>query len=477
MIGPESGDDSTTHVSETSLNSNEISMEKVEPFTTPKPETTTASTLNSTILAEAFQFVGALMRSLGMGDIVDGISTVLPSSTATELLKRMDVGGWVSKYQAKYIAYAREFNLGYCYMEYGIYNVANEGVGNLISRVFGTGRMNRRIRRSRKPGRLNKVVTISDSVDVIRNASEPVMEPSPGTGTSRRVNLVPPPGYVKEKTNAGTGSAGSNRQSTSNQSQGPNLMNMANMLMQVAAGGNGGDGDKVTGLLQNALPLLGQVATSPMVQGVVSNIVANFLTPPDNNKPQQQRPPSQKFSSIGEENNEIEPLPRPPVQQSTNNGRPPPQQQQEDSGLIGMLGQIAQTYVKHYFSSKNPPPRPVTPKPTNNPEKNSIPSTSTQASPLAEEKSDIVETISEVAKPFFISYFGLVPGVPGFGQLNIAERSARLREDILTRDPDASTGITDLIFGTSHLASTGNSLFDFGNRIVYAFSESSITIH
>jgi len=341
--------------------------------------------------------------------------TVLPTSTATELLKRMDVGGWVGKYQTQYIAYGREFNLGYCYMEYGLYNVANEGVGNLVSRVFGSRKTNRRVRRA--PGS----TPVSPKRAVVRAISPNPPASSVAAPGLQSPKVAPAPVSVVTPSKKKTNVTATRRQGGGNQSQGPNLMNMANMLMQVASsagggGGNGDGGDKVNALLQNALPLLGQVATSPMIQGVVSNIVANFLTPPDNN-----RPPPQKVSTSGEESNEIDPLPRPPSTASmAPNGRPPPQQQQQqESGLAGMLGQIAQTYIKHYFSSKSPPAPPPPsatspPKTTKNPDKISSSSATTQASAPTEEKSDIVETISEVAKPFFISYFGVVPGYFSF---------------------------------------------------------------
>ena len=234
-------------------------------------------------------------------------------------------------------------------------------------------------------------------------------------------------------------------------------------------------------VLQNALPLMGQVATSPMIQGVVSNLVTSFLTPPTQNPPpppQQNKP--QNNNNV--ENNEIDtavPSRRPQPQRPE---RPPQQQQSEGdsgSGLTSMLGQIVQTYLKHYFSNRpaggpGPGPPASTPQPI---VKNKAPvigpQQATASVSATEEKADIVETISEVAKPFFISYFGVVPGLPGFGQLNIAERTGRVRDDTLTYDPDPGSSLTDLLFGSVNLPSTGNSVFDFGNRIAFAFSRAN----
>jgi len=45
--------------------------------------------------------------------------------------------------------------------------------------------------------------------------------------------------------------------------------------------------------------------------------------------------------------------------------------------------------------------------------------------------------------------------------------------EILTSDPDIGTGITDVLLGTVNIPETGNFVYDFGNRVVYAFSKSN----
>jgi hypothetical protein len=69
--------------------------------------------------------------------------------------------------------------------------------------------------------------------------------------------------------------------------------------------------------------------------------------------------------------------------------------------------------------------------------------------------------------------FILNTGIPGFGQLNIAERTGRVRDDTLTYDPDPGSSLADLVFGSVNLPQTGNGIFDFGNRVAFAFSRAN----
>ncbi|CAG7818600.1 unnamed protein product [Allacma fusca] len=575
--------------------------------------------LNSTVLAEAFQFVGALMRSLGFGEVADGVAHVLPASTASDLLERIDVGGWVGTYQDKYVMWSREFNLGYCYVEYGLYNIASDGfvatTSNLIARLFKSNSQppsmsnhmnnyispmssmsdnfksafpghpglpgNRRVRRSEpnvsvsrsytsvggRQRRLTRTQTQARSpleqlasIARIETASplgpppvstptiekrysqqqyQPMPQPLPlqhqhqpsqqfpsqhmpiiertteSVGESRKSSQPPRARRQPEKTH--NQSQHKVKQSGKDASTGQ-LMNLASALVQTAMGGS--EVDKVSLIMQNALPLVSQVATSPMIQGMVSNLVTSFLTPPrsppvkggqgqgptgptgSSTMPNNVNPsgPSRKPVREPVESNEINDLPvssssNRPSQSAPSMSSSGPSGESGPSGGSGGLGgsggiaslfsQIVQTYLKHQFSSgfeSKPPPRPqniMNTKPQKTTGSSSASSSSTVLND--DEKTgdvDVVSRISEVAKPFFISYFGVVPDVPGFGQLSISERrdrpgSSKDSTAYLTNDPDPGTGITDLVFGSPNLPETGNPVFDFGNRVAYAFSRAN----
>lgn len=49
--------------------------------------------------------------------------------------------------------------------------------------------------------------------------------------------------------------------------------------------------------------------------------------------------------------------------------------------------------------------------------------------------------------------------------------------DILTDDPDPGTGIFDVLVGLPNFPDTGNKVYDFGNRVVYAFSNANDPHH
>ena len=52
----------------------------------------------------------------------------------------------------------------------------------------------------------------------------------------------------------------------------------------------------------------------------------------------------------------------------------------------------------------------------------------------------------------------------------MADRTGR---DTLSYDPDPGTSLTDLVFGSVNIPTTGNSVFDLGNRISFAFGRAN----
>lgn len=641
----------------------EVSLETLTPFDTTTRPVKKRKPLNSTVVAEAFKFVGSLMESLGYGDVVQGITTVLPSTTAAELLERVDVGGWVSNYQERYISYPREFSMGYCYVEYGLYNVASEGIvaatSNLLSRVFksNSGPTLNNPNRSNMPPtlqemnvqggppgypnmpppmgpsnyispmgmensypvyghhglpgnrRMKRGVTVSRSYSAATNAgSKPQQSRHPYFNNRASIRRVKPQGrtssssladsYVMEDIIYGNGSreaafkpenvrvhpqqlttatttttpapsrvhyepsssfvptkpevqyqyqfypqTGPSSQSAESGpthsnphyyqyasrepinrsgkplmpsltsyarprrhykngqpveddasiekgkegSSGGSLINIANMIMQTAMasgsnnGGGGNGGDPMAAIMQNALPLVSQVATSPMVQGMVSNLVTSFLTPPSRPPPPPPHMDVDKRPSDGNKHKDNEVL----VESSykpESNSKPPKFPYKDDllesnkvpekpvsnhldrpnkndhsvnnnsnnddkrpggdgglgalasilggagsSGLGSMVSQMVQTYLNFMFSEPKPSSgsggsnKPSKP-PKNKKGEAAKPSDSGSSGPK-----DIVESIAEVAKPFFISYFGVVPGEPGFGKLSISSRLDKFR--------------------------------------------------
>jgi hypothetical protein len=673
-------------------------------------------------VAEAFKFVGVLMDAMGWGGVVQGITSVLPSSSAAVLLERIDVGGWMSNYQERYSTWPREFSLGYCYMEYSMYNVANEGLAqttnNILSRVFksnptpqstvggmtqgrnpmghqpnvapmdvlngvppppqgpspyggGAGMNNfispmplqensfnaygqpgnRRVKRgvtvsrsysaaapssssssssgtpngaSNSPRRAVRRRLISRGRNVPPAASSspvvdapvpliPVPEASSTTTTTsspivnhsnvssftqtlqnfhqssssfipteaqspksqnffapqpqqthfipqhyqqqyhpeqrsdypqqftyqqqqpsplqrshvvqqplnpqilteyarprRHENVPHPPQSQPMSTQQGKGKEGGGPSSGA-----ANLMNIANLLVSTAMsannGGGGGGGDQVTNIMNTALPLVSQVANSPAIHSMVSNLVTSFLTPPNsNNKPRPPPPsPTPVQNSIDDEGDaynddsleqdrpssskppknqdmDSNELDEPAISPSSNrpSNSAPPNNSGGGSGgggadgssiISSMMSQMIKTYISHLFGgsggggnkpshSNNKPPSSSNPKPS---------SSDTDKIDTPEESKDIVDVLTNVAKPFFMSYFGIVPGEPGFGKLRIRDnrRDSEYIEEGADQDP--GTGITDVIFGSVNLPETGNGVYDFGNRVVYAFSKAN----
>ncbi len=49
--------------------------------------------------------------------------------------------------------------------------------------------------------------------------------------------------------------------------------------------------------------------------------------------------------------------------------------------------------------------------------------------------------------------------------------------DILTDDPDPGTGIFDVLVGLPNFPDTGNKVYDFGNRVAYAFTNANDPHH
>lgn len=225
-----------------------------------------------------------------------------------------------------------------------------------------------------------------------------------------------------------------------------NLLNIANMLMQTAmATGGNNEGDKVTNMMQTAIPLVAQVANNPAVHSMVNNLVTTFLTPPNSNGPPPPPPPrptrpdpedSWGMTSSGSNNkrptsskqpirdsdefssNEIDE----PEMSSSNtkpvNSRPPPGGGASEM-IAGMVQNMISSYIKHLFSpGPGRPPRPSSQKPgSSSGGNNDNQKVDKPTSNDSTESNDIVDVIANAAKPFFISTFGVVPGDPGYGRL------------------------------------------------------------
>ncbi|OXA60835.1 hypothetical protein Fcan01_04638 [Folsomia candida] len=731
------------HEQSDDANATSSEMDTINPFDdTNNPPVKNRKPLNSTAVAEAFKFLTSLMDSIGYGDVVQGITSVLPASTAAELIDRVDVGGWVSNYQDRYMTWPREFSMGYCYLEYSLFNMANEGfsatANNLMNRLFKNQRSgsssggpsnmnllntlglpphhqplgellpggssgtpiysnnvnnvnnyispmapqlqdngvpygayghpgmpgNRRVRRGvtvsrsysgvgettgsdpSRPTGIRRIVRKkvvprarnAPSSTLLNSSVSPqlvITDPTTTTTTTstttteipeiilgnRTVSFIPSSfvpseplipqqhsynphnsqpqqqqpvsltnphyyqnqyyqyevpqhqfptpnqhtqqGYIQRSHQAQQpqnpslvefarprrnpnaqpdNHHGGNYQShyqnqpmgppplprsrqaqpqqqqqqNANKKEGPsagNLMNIANMLMQTAmAGNNNNNGDQVSNIMQNAIPLVSSVATNPAIQNMVSSLVTSFLTPPQKpspppptSKPPTTTPASQNLDDSYELSDDSQEDARPvkPVKQepesneidnnsitsssSSNTNAKPTSPPPETSGggdgggmLPNLLSQMVSTYVKYLLGAGGGGPPPTT-KPSGINNRQPLAGSS---KPSSSEPKDIVEMICNVAKPFFMSYFGVVPDDPGFGKLRINRNGHRHRSDkdghsfsandILTNDPDP--GI-DVFFGSANIPETGNGVIDFGNRVVYAFHSANDAQH
>lgn len=268
---------------------------------------------------------------------------------------------------------------------------------------------------------------------------------NPGPTGSQRGPMGPPPNAAPQRKQMPPPTA----------KDGPsagNLLNIANMLMQTAmASGGGSDGDKVTNMMQTAIPLVAQVANNPTVHNMVNNLVTTFLTPPNANGPPPPPPPrptrpdpedswgpsssssnNNKRPSSGSKNplrdseellnsNEIE---EPEIMSSNNkpvNSRPPPNSGGGATEMIAsMVQNMVSSYIKHIFSpGSGRPPKPSSQRPgsSSNSSPNDKLGVDKPTNNDNKEDKDLVEVIANAAKPFFISTFGVVPGDPGYGRL------------------------------------------------------------
>jgi len=149
---------------------------------------------------------------------------------------------------------------------------------------------------------------------------------------------------------------------------------------------------------------------------------------------------------------------------------PPPSQlsQKDDSNSISapeptpevkdVAMKIARFYLRTYFSSlAGSTVRVNDQDPNNNPD-------------------SLADMVEQVSRPFFLSVFGIVPGVPASGRMDPATLFAdnednnhrnHLENRLKSVEPPSP------IYNKNQLPKTGNLLFDFGNSLVATFQRAS----